>query len=120
MRLGLELEVSLFEVIAVISFESPLDVDRMCIMTLNKVTVVTVHCPNQVGQGTQYSFGQASSETGSLTSKINDEINELVTMTRIFSDQQRLHQSDSFAPVFRLTVGRLNVRFFLFHISNNI
>jgi hypothetical protein len=85
-------------------------------MTLNKVTVVTVHGPNQIGQGTQYPFGQASSETGSLTSKIHDKIHELDAMPRIFSDQQRFHQSDSFAPVFRLAVGRFNVRFSFIHI----
>ena len=50
-RFCLKLQIALPGVRTVIVFECPLDVDRVCVMPLDQVAVVTVHGAHQVGQG---------------------------------------------------------------------
>ena len=50
MRLGFELEVALFGVLAVVALERALDIDRVRVVALDQVAVVAVHRPHEIGE----------------------------------------------------------------------
>ena len=57
MRLGFELQIALFAVLAVIVPKRPLYVDRVGIVSLDEVRVVAVHCAHERCQRAQQTFG---------------------------------------------------------------
>ena len=107
MRPGLELQVALAGILAVVLLKGALDVHRVGIVTLDEVGVVTVHRPHQVGEGREQAGRQAAPETSRLLGQFDGEIGQPAPVTGAFADEQRLHQRDRFAPVF----CHLNVRF---------
>ena len=57
---GFKLEMAPSRLIAVVVAQSPFDVNRMGIMSLNEVGVVAIHGPDEIGQGGDCSFRQAA------------------------------------------------------------
>ena len=48
--LGLKLEVALFRLSAEVVVECPLDVHRMCVVSLDEIAIITIHGSYEVGQ----------------------------------------------------------------------
>jgi hypothetical protein len=105
--LGLELEVALARIGAVVVFQGALDLDRMRIVPLDQIAVITVHRTHEIGQRGHYRGRQAAAESGGLGGKLDSEVDDLPALARALADQQWLHQADRFAAV----LGRQNVRF---------
>ena len=63
MRLGLQLEIAITGVPAVIAVKRELDVDRVGIVPLDQIAVVAVHRPHEAGERTEQAVGQAATET---------------------------------------------------------
>ncbi len=106
-RLGFELEIALFGVLAVVVLERALDIDRVRVVPFDQVAVVAVHRPHEIGERGQQACGQGAAEAGALLRQLQRQIGQGRAVARAFADQQRLHQADAFAPVFR----RFYVRF---------
>ena len=64
MRFRLKLEVALGGILAVLVFEGALDVDRVGVVSFNKVAVVAVHRPHEIGEGGQQTGWQAAAKAG--------------------------------------------------------
>src|SRR5712691_993767 len=71
-----ELQVSFFEVRAVIVFESALDVDGWCVVPLDKIAVVAVHRPHEVGEPCPYARRQTAAESRRSRGDIEREIDQ--------------------------------------------
>ena len=63
---GLELQVALLGVLAVIPFKRALDVDRVGIVPFDQVAVVAVHRPHEAGERGEQTVGQGAAEAGAL------------------------------------------------------
>ena len=115
-RFGLELEVALLGVLAVVALEGALDIDRVRVVAFDQVAVVAVHRPHEIGERGQQAFGQGAPEAGALLRQLQGEIGQGGAVARAFADQQRLHQADGFTPVCDRFYVRFYVRFFPDHI----
>jgi len=63
-RSGLELQVPLDRVGAVVVVDRSLDVDGVGIVALDQVAVVAIHRPYEVGEGGQHPRGEAAAKAG--------------------------------------------------------
>ena len=64
MRLGLQLQITLLRITAVIIFQRAFDIHRVGMMTFDQVAVVAIHRPDQCGQGVCDGCRQGSMESG--------------------------------------------------------
>jgi hypothetical protein len=74
MRLGLELQVSLFRFGAVLVVHGPFDIDGVRLVTFDPVAVVAVHRPNEVGQRPHDASGQTPAKTGRPGGELDGQI----------------------------------------------
>jgi hypothetical protein len=105
-RLGLELEVAPARIGAVVVFQGALDVDRVGVVPLDQIAVITVRRTHEIRQRGHHADRQAAAESGGLGGKLDSEIDDLAALARALADQQRFHQADRLAAV----LGRPNVR----------
>ena len=108
-RLGLELEVALARIGAVVVFQGAFDLDRVRVVPLDQIAVVTIHRTHEIGQRGDHAGRQAAAESGGLGGKLDGEIDDLPAFARALADQERFHEADGFAAVLDL----VNVRFFV-------
>jgi hypothetical protein len=66
MRARLALQIARFRIAAVIGSERALDIDRMCIVTLDQVAVVAVHGAHERGQRRKQALRQGAPQAGRL------------------------------------------------------
>jgi hypothetical protein len=114
----LELQVALFRLGAVVVVERPLDVDGVGVVPFDQVAVVAVHRPHQIGERAHDAFGQAAPEPGRPGRKLDRKVYQAGAVARPLQYEQRLHQTDGFAPVFAIRgrfCGRFDVRFRIIH-----
>ena len=64
MGFGLELEIALLRIVAVIVLERALDIDRVSVVAFDQVAVVAVHRPHEIGERGQHALRQAAAEAG--------------------------------------------------------
>jgi hypothetical protein len=74
MRCRLALEVALGGILAVIVLEGALDVDRVGVVSFNKVAVVAVHCPHEIGERGEQAGREAAAEAGGFLGKVEREV----------------------------------------------
>ena len=74
MRLGFELEIALFGVLAVVALEGAFDLDRVGVVAFDQVAVVAVHRPHEIGERGQQALGQGAPEAGALLRQLQREI----------------------------------------------
>jgi hypothetical protein len=120
MRAGLELEIALPGVLAVVLLQGALDIDRMRVVALDEIAVVAIHGPNEGGQSGDDSIGQASAKAGRPRRQIKREVGQVRTKPRILTHEQRLHHGHRFAAILGRLSGRFQVRFIVAHKPHNI
>jgi hypothetical protein len=69
-RLGFDLKIALFSVLAVVAPQRPLDVDRVGIVSLDEVRAVAVHRAHEAGERWLDRAGKAAAEPGRLPGEI--------------------------------------------------
>ena len=60
MGFGFKLQVPFLWVSAVVLFQGALDINRMRVMTLDQVTVITIHRPDRIGECREHSRRQTA------------------------------------------------------------
>ena len=63
MRLGFELQVAFFGVVAVVTLEGALDIDGVRIVAFDQIAVVAIHRTHEIGEGGQTDFRATSAES---------------------------------------------------------
>src|SRR5882757_8877508 len=111
MSFRFELQVALARVLAVVVLECALDVDGMCIVSFDQVAVITIHRTHQAGECAADAFRQTPPESSRLGGKVNSQIGQFAALPSGLTDEQRLHQTDVFAPVDDRFDVRFDVRF---------
>ena len=74
MGLGLELQITLLGVCAVILFEGTLNIDGMRIMPFDEIAVIAIHCPNQLGQRRHDAIRQAAAEAARRLRQLKGQV----------------------------------------------
>ena len=74
MRLGFQLEVALFGVLAVVALEGAFDIDRVGVVAFDEVAVVAVHRPHEIGERSQQALRQGAPESRALLRQLQREI----------------------------------------------
>jgi len=82
MCLGLQLQIALLRVGAVVLLESALDVDRVCVMSFNEIAVVAVHGPDEIGQRRHHAVRQASPKPRGCRRQLDREVIQLGAVPR--------------------------------------
>ena len=111
---GLQLQVALARIIAVVFLQRAFDIDGMGVMPFDQVAVVAIHGAHEIGQRAAYAVGQAAPEASGACCKIDRQVGELAALFRATADQQRFDQRHRLVPIRRLDV-LLNVRTVLCH-----
>jgi len=76
----------------------------MGVVAFDEVGVVAVHGADQIGKRGQQGRGQAAAEARGLLGEVEREVGKRPPIARAVRDQQRLHQGNKLAPVFRFNV----------------
>lgn len=92
MRPGFELKVSLFRIGAVVVSHRAFDVDGMGVVSLDKVAIVAVHGPHEIGERLGGGRGQAAVESGGGLRELKHEFIEARACGGVFRDHERLEQ----------------------------
>ena len=80
MRLGLELEVSLPGVPAVVALERALDIDWMCVVAFDQVAVIAVHRAHEIGERGKEAFREGAAQPGAFGRQFQCEVGQLGTV----------------------------------------
>ena len=98
MGLGLELQVPLLGVTAIVVPERPLDIDRVGVVPLNQIAVVAIHRADKIRQGGQHTLRQAAPEPSGLRSQLNGYIGQGPPVTGTRANEQAAPLSRAFHP----------------------
>jgi hypothetical protein len=107
MRRGFKLKIALPGVIAVVTFERALDIDRVRVVPLDQVTVVAVHCAHEFRKRAHEARGERSPKPCGSCGQFHGQIGQHTAVSRVATEEKRLHQGDALAAI----DGRLYVRF---------
>ena len=110
MRLGLALEIALVRVGAIVVLERALDIDGVSVVSFDEIAVVAVHRPDEMGERRQQAARQAAAKACGFLRELKRQVGQLGTMAGALLDNERLHQGDLFAPIFRRFDVRFDVR----------
>ena len=76
MRFGLELQVALVGVPAIVAFKGALDVDRVRVVSFDQIAVIAVHRTHEIGEGCQKARRQGVPEAGALLRQVERKIGQ--------------------------------------------
>jgi hypothetical protein len=110
MCLGLELEVALASVAAIVILQGSFNIDRMGIVSLDEVGVIAVHRPHEGSQGTKKACRKTASESCRFLRQVQGQVQEFGAVARPFADQHGFHECGIFVSVLQFYV-RFCVRF---------
>src|SRR3974390_3870642 len=79
---GLELQIALVRLLAVVVLESALDIDRVGVMPFDEIAVIAIHRANEIGQGSEQAGGQAAAKPGGFLHEINREVCQRTSESR--------------------------------------
>ncbi|VVS97004.1 hypothetical protein SPHINGO391_120027 [Sphingomonas aurantiaca] len=107
MRSRFQLEVALGRVGAEVVLQRAFDIDGVRVVPFDKVAVVAVHCPDEVGEPGPHGGRQAAAERGRFGGRLECEIDGVAIPRPALPYLHGLHGSNALAPV----GDRLEVRF---------
>ena len=96
---GLELQIALARIGAVVVPERPLDIDGVRVMPLDQIAVVAVHRAHELGQGREHAMREASLESGSPRRQLQRQIGQPGPARGAFPQHKGLHGARALAPV---------------------
>ena len=111
MGFGFELEIALFGLGAVVALQCTLDIDGVCVVALDQVAVVAVHCPDESCERGVHTRWQASAEARGPRGQLDGEVGQPGPVPGAFGDQERLHPGNALPAVLRFAGGRGEDRF---------
>lgn len=92
MCFGFDLQVAFFPVLAVIVLQRAFDINRVRIVPLDEIRVITIHGTDKVRERGEKGRGQATAETCGFGRKLKCEIVKTLAGLGAVAQQQRLHQ----------------------------
>ncbi len=92
MRLGFDLEVTLFRVAAIVLPQRALDVDGVRVVSLDQVAVVAVHRAHERCQRAQQTRWQRAAQAGAALGQFEREVGQFDTVARPLAQNERFHQ----------------------------
>ncbi len=81
MGLGFKLEVTLFDIGAVVVFQRFLDIGQVGVMTLDKVAVVAVHRSYETGERLNYTLRQTATKTRCALRQFNSQVRQFAAVS---------------------------------------
>ena len=76
MRLGLELEVSLPGVPAVVALERALDIDGMGVVAFDQVAIIAVHRAHEIGERGEQAFREGAAQPDAFGGQFQCEVGQ--------------------------------------------